>query len=328
MTVWVTHITAHPLALKFLLPTSPHRFCRLRLPPSPSPTWTFSLISPTGCPPLCNQQTFKPSRTSPTCQRIFPTSCYGPSRPDVRQTLLYREVSSPAQARPTYSLNFWSLTSACKISFAIQETIALRRPRPPSIAFCRPQPRDSTLSWLRPWHNESSLPAGRCHGTSRSAGHCHKTPRSIGHCRGSSSAGSPSATDHRLRPIIACDRDATTARHRPSAGHNGSYLFLRLLPWDIALHRLLPRNIVRRITACDRLSPATATPQLRDIAPAGHCHGTSRPANHRLGRTVACDQPSRHTSEPSTTKLKNIYVPVIAVSPRPREPLLCQCTKS
>ena len=200
MTVWVTHITAHPLALKFLLPTSPHRFCRLRLPPSPSPTWTFSLISPTGCPPLCNQQTFKPSRTSPTCQRIFPTSCYSPSRPDVRQTLLYREVSSPAQARPTYSLNFWSLTSACKISFAIQETIALRRPRPPSIAFCRPQPRDSTLSWLRPWHNESSLPAGRCHGTSRSACHCHKTPRSIGHCRGSSSAGSPSATDHRLRP--------------------------------------------------------------------------------------------------------------------------------
>ena len=277
MTVWVTHITAHPLALKFLLPTSPHRFCRLRLPPSPSPTWTFSLISPTGCPPLRNQQTFKPSRTSPTCQRIFPTSCFGPSRPDVRQTLLYREVSSPAQARPTYSLNFWSLTSACKISFAIQETIALRRPRPPSIAFCRPQPRDSTLSWLRPWHNESSLPAGRCHGTSRSAGHCHKTPRSIGHCRGSSSAGSPSATDHRLRPIIACDRDATTARHRPPAGHNGSYLFPpaaamghRAPPATAAEHRP-PDHRLRPIIACDRYAPTAGhrprRPLPRDIAP-------------------------------------------------------------
>ena len=206
-----------------------------------------------------------------------------------------------------------------------------------------------------------SRSAGHARRASHSAGHNRGTPLSAGYDRGTTShlfppaaamghrappatatrhlAPSATAADHRppdrrLRPIIACDRSSpatATPQPRdiaPPPATTGVISFLRLLPWDIALHRLLPRNIVRRITACDRLSPATATPQLRDIAPAGHCHGTSRPANHRLGRTVACDQPSRHTSEPSTTELKNIYVPVIAVSPRPREPLLCQCTKS
>ena len=128
-----------------------------------------------------------------------------------------------------------------------------------------------------------SRSAGHARRASHSAGHNRGTPLSAGYDRGTTSHLFPpaAAMGHRAPPATATRHlapSATAADHRP------------------------PDRRLRPVIACDRSSPATATPQPRDIAPPPattgvisflrRCHGTSRSTSYCRGTSSAGSPPA------------------------------------